>query len=639
MLSINHISKQFGSTVLFEDASTQISPKTRVALIGPNGSGKTTLIKMILGFEHPDSGEITKPGTWILGHLAQEPPRMKGTRVLEEVMRLDGRREPLLKERAALEKKLEFDHADVNALERLGVVYEALEHLDEYRLKSRAESILQGIGFKSSDFERPLSEFSGGWVMRVALARLLLLEPDLLILDEPTNHLDLESLLWLEDFLQSYNGAILLVSHDRAFLNRLAQEVLEVDHAQIHRYKGNLDQYKIQKAEREAVLKSQYEKQQVRIKEIQSFVDRFGAKATKARQAQSRLKELDRMEIIELAESAETIRFRFPPAPQSGREVVTAKHLNFGYETPLFSDLNLIIQRGSRIAITGVNGAGKTTLLKLISGSLDPSSGSLTLGHNVVVGYYAQHQVDQLDLSKTVLDELWDLAPDMPMAKIRAIAGGFLFHGDDVQKKCAVLSGGEKARVALAKLLLSPSNFLILDEPTNHLDAASREVLKEALINYEGTLCMVSHDRDFMSELVTSVLDIRPRTGSSKGSDVIPLLGSYQDYLDLKLKELKALSSKPAGPTPSRLGGEEPVKISRNADASAKRTRERRAAKLESEIAALEAKMSDLDLELASLSQSSEDPHAHVKIAALGQEREKIELQIEEKLSEWGSLN
>ncbi len=534
MLHIQNLSKQFGSKVLFEGASAHIGHRSQVALIGPNGAGKSTLIKIILGFESADEGEISKGKNLAIGYLPQEVPKMSGRTVLGEVLRMDGRREQLLKTKIDLESILEKNPESQN-LERYGRILEELESLDEYRIESRAKGILNGMGFRLQDFDRSLTEFSGGWLMRVALSRILLMDPDLLLLDEPTNHLDLESLLWLEEFLRRQQGALLMISHDTAFLNRLVDEVLEIDQKRLWSYRGNLDSYVVQKEERLKVLRAQYEGQQNKISEIEAFVARFGAKKSKARQAQSRLKQLEKMEKIELPEDRAVMGFRFPPAPHSGKDVVHVQEaaVRFG-DKVVFKDLNWLIRRGSRTAIVGINGAGKTTLLKLLAKVQEPSTGRVTLGHEVKVGYYSQIQAERLNLQNSILQELEQVDPTMPIAQVRAIAGAFLFTGDSVQKKCAVLSGGEKARVALAKLLLSPVNFLILDEPTNHLDVESRGVLLQALQDFSGTLCLVSHDREFVSPLVDSVLEIVP---SADGSRVHHLTTSYEDYLARKIRE------------------------------------------------------------------------------------------------------
>ena len=534
MLQIRDLSKSYGSKTLFEEAEVFLDEKSRTALIGPNGAGKSTLIRLILGQEHPDHGGIQLRKNMKIGHLAQELPKFENRTVFEEVLRLDGRREEILKEKAELEAKLETDHSD-GVMNQYSRVLEEFDAFDEYRLPSRAEIILEGVGFAQKDYHRNLSELSGGWLMRVALARVLLLQPDLLILDEPTNHLDLESLLWLEEFLQNYPGAILIVSHDRAFVNRLVTSVWEIDQRKINPYAGNLDSYVIQKEERMRVMESERAGQDQKIAEMKEFVARFGAKATKARQAQSRMKQIEKIEaqLIELPESRDTVGFTFPPCLPSGKEVVTLKKagMQFGEKT-IFNDFDWILSRGSRVAIVGVNGAGKTTLLKALTQTIPMTHGTFKLGHQVVMGYYSQMQAETLDPNHTVYQELEMTAPHLTISQVRGVAGAFLFSGDAVEKKIKVLSGGEKARVALAKLLLLPNNFLLLDEPTNHLDSESRSVLLEALMNYQGTLCLVSHDRDFVSPLVDVLLEIDQQK-------VIPLVLNYEEYLEKKVRETR----------------------------------------------------------------------------------------------------
>lgn len=644
MLHLNGITKQYGAKVLFQEAEAHLGYRSRVALVGPNGAGKSTLTKIILGLEHPDFGKVTRASHLSIGYLPQELPKVSNRTVLAETLRMDGRAEELSTARRELETEFEKnpEGASTESLERYGRILEELEHLDEYRLEARAKTILSGMGFRESDFNRPLAEFSGGWLMRVALSRILLMDPDLLLLDEPTNHLDLESLLWLEDFLKRFRGAMLIISHDTAFLNRTVHEVLEIDQRRLWIYRGNLDSYVLQKEERLKVLRAQAEGQQSKIAEIEAFVARFGAKATKARQAQSRLKQLEKMEIIELPEERDTVGFRFPPAPHSGKEVVTAQKVSVSFPgKKVLKNLDWVIRRGSRTAIVGVNGAGKTTLLRLLSGTLDPTSGELKLGHEVKIGYYAQIQAESLNMGSTILKELETVAPDMPLAKVRAIAGAFLFTGSDVEKKCGILSGGEKARVALAKLLLAPSNFLVLDEPTNHLDVESRGVLLEALQNYSGTLCLVSHDREFVGPLVDHVLEIVP---TESGSDVIQLVGGYEDYLGRKMKEAegkaelsgteknaeKNTDKKQIQTQIPAQSSDGPVKPSNNQVRSWERERDR----LEAEIAKHEARQAELQTQMGDPATYADKPLT----LKLLEEQRKIESLLGEKLSRWEEL-
>lgn len=633
MLHIHGLDKRFAGKILFNEAEAHLGYRSRVALMGPNGAGKSTLTKIILGLESPDAGSVSRAQNLVIGYLPQDLPKYTGGTVFTEVMRQDGRREGLKKTRAELEAGFEKKDPTEAELERYGRIIEELDHLDEYKLEARAKSILHGMGFKTSDFDRDLSEFSGGWLMRVALSRILLMDPDLLLLDEPTNHLDLESLLWLEDFLQSFRGAMLLISHDTGFLNRMVHEVMEIENQRLWVYRGNLDAYVLQKQERLAVMQSQYDSQQAKIAEIEEFVSRFGAKASKARQAQSRVKQLQKMERIEMPEDRSHIRFRFPPAPHSGREVVTMKNAGVTYgDKPVFKNLDWVISRGSRTAIVGVNGAGKTTLLKVLSGAIEPTTGEVKPGHAVKTGYYAQMQSESLNPQKTILQELEMVAPDMPMAQVRAIAGAFLFSGDAVQKKCGVLSGGEKARVALAKLLLAPSNFLILDEPTNHLDVESRGVLLEALQNYEGTLCLVSHDREFVSPLVDTVLEIEP---TPTGSLVTKLLGGYEDYLSRKIKESSEAFKRESISESRSTDLEVPETLTPQKPSNNKiRGWEREKEKVEAEITKLEKKQAGLREVMA-------DPTTYEdkeKSKELILEQRSLESELGKKIARWEEL-
>ena len=661
MLQLKELTKQYGSKVLFENAEANLGEKSRIALIGANGAGKSTLIKMILGNESYDHGLISRSPHIKIGHLAQDLPKFENRTVMEEVMRLDGRREEILAQKKDLEEKMQHlrgDASDQSVLQAYSRVLEEVDALDEYRLPSRAEQILEGVGFRQQDFHRHLSELSGGWIMRVALARVLLLQPDLLILDEPTNHLDLESLLWLEEFLKNYPGAILMVSHDRQFLNKLVNEVWEIDQRRIQCYNGNLDSFVVQKEERLKVLEAQHEGQLQKIAELQSFIDRFGAKATKARQAQSRAKQLEKIELIELPEDRSNIQFRFPPCPQSGREVATMKNaaVVFGEGAPtekvIFKKFDWILQRGSRVAIVGVNGAGKTTLLKTLAQGLENevnlNEGTLKLGHHVKVGYYSQLQAETLNLNWTILEELEATAPAMEVSQVRAVAGAFLFTGDDVYKKIKVLSGGEKARVALAKLLLTPNNFLLLDEPTNHLDSDSREVLLNALMNYSGTLCLVSHDRDFVAPLADQLLEIQDQR-------VTPLVLNYEEFLAKKVQEtrdrmrrtLKPNDAKPSlGAVTHTLGGNGAdagaTGIGAGASAGAqkisnnqRRSWENELKKIEKDIASLESRQNEIS-DLLATGDFAGDPAG---LRHLIDEQTKNQQSLDQKFSRWEELS
>jgi ATP-binding cassette subfamily F protein 3 len=665
MLQIQGVSKSFGSKILFEGVRAHLDSRSRIALVGPNGSGKSTLIKMILGMEHPDQGSLALHPHVRVGHLAQELPKFEDRSILDEVMSLGGRRGEILARKEFLEKEMqtlgpEASHTAV--LAAYSKVLEELDAFDEFRLPSRAERILEGVGFRVRDFGRKLSGFSGGWLMRVALARVLLLNPDLLILDEPTNHLDLESLLWLEEFLKGYPGAILMVSHDRVFLNKLVNGVWEIDQRRIETYSGDLDAFVTQKEERLKVLEARAQGQEAKAAELRAFIERFGAKASKARQAQSRMKQLEKLEQlekIELPQAVSGIGFRFPPCPKSGSVVATIKNLEVRVgagtteEKTLFSGLDWIVKRGTRTAIVGVNGAGKTTLLRALAhgwggagfgGGPAVNADEFRLGHEVRIGYYSQLQAETLDLESTILEELESTAPTLEISRIRGVAGAFLFHGDDVKKKIKVLSGGEKARVALAKLLLTPNNFLLLDEPTNHLDADSREVLLQALQNYDGTLCVVSHDRDFVGPLADQLLEI-------ENQKVIPLVIPYEEYLEKKTRETRekirqsarsgggsaggstaptlAAATRSLGPEERAVEPRAP-KVSNNQ----RRSWEREFQEVEAAIADLEARIHELN-DLIASGDFEKDP---AKIRTWIDEQSALQLELEAKMNRWEEL-
>jgi ATP-binding cassette, subfamily F, member 3 len=488
MLTISQVTKSFGADVLFEEVSLQVNRGDRLGLIGANGSGKSTLFSLILGRDEPDSGGIHLQKTARIGFLPQENAPVGDETVLELAM---------LQDRSVL------DPADE------GANSESPEH--DFEREVKAKRMLSGLAFRVKDFERPAREFSGGWIMRAHLARLLVEEPDLLLLDEPTNHLDLETVVWVQKYLQGYSGALVLISHDRAFLNAIVTRIVELDRQQLFQYAGNYDDFLIQKEARREQHLAAYKNQQRRIEQLQTFIDRFGAKNTKAAQAQSKRKEIDRMERIDAPEKdSASIHFRFPQPARSGARVITLAHVSHAYgATKVYTDLNLEIERDQRTVFVGPNGAGKSTLLKLIAGVLPIQGGSRELGYNVELGYFSQHRVEMFDLRRSVLAEASDVSRPIPEQTVRRQLGAFLFSGDDVFKPVSVLSGGEKSRLALAKLLLDPPNFLVMDEPTTHLDMRSIEALISALSQYAGTLVFVSHDLHFIRSIANSVLHVR----------------------------------------------------------------------------------------------------------------------------------
>src|SRR5215469_4559516 len=488
MLTISQVTKSFGADVLFEEVSLQVNRGDRLGLIGANGSGKSTLFSLILGRDEPDQGTIQLQKNACMGFLPQENAPVGE----ETVLQLATLRDLSSLEQTHFETSSESVETDLDR-------------------EVKAKRVLSGLAFRVKDFDRPAKEFSGGWIMRAHLARLLVDEPDLLLLDEPTNHLDLETVVWLQKYLQTYSGALLLISHDRAFLNALVTRIVELDRQQLAFYTGNYDDFVTQKEARRSQQLAAYKNQQRQIDKLQTFIDRFGAKNTKAAQAQSKRKEIERMDRIDAPEKeSASIHFRFPQPSRSGARVITLDHVSHAYgETKVYTDLNLEIEREQRTVLVGPNGAGKSTLLKLLAGVLPVQAGRRELGYNVELGYFSQHRVEMFDLSRTVLAEASDVSKPVAEQTVRSQLGAFLFSGDDVFKPVSVLSGGEKSRLALAKLLLDPPNFLVMDEPTTHLDMRSIEALIFALSQYEGTLVLVSHDVHFIRSIATSVLHVQ----------------------------------------------------------------------------------------------------------------------------------
>ncbi len=513
LLHARSLSLRYGPKVLLDGASFALGHRDRVGLIGANGSGKTTLLRILAGQLEPDGGSVQLVRGARAGYLPQELSELPPGSILEGVLASVPGRTWLESRIAAVSAALQAAASEQEQIElggELAELHEELAHHDERYGKHRAEEILGGLGFAQASFGRPASELSGGWKMRAALAALLLQDPELLLLDEPTNHLDVPTLEWFDAFLRRSRKALLLVSHDREFLDRQIDRVLSFEPEGLRSYAGNYERYLELRAAEEEHLAAQAEKQARRRAQMQAFIDRFRAKATKARQVQSRIRLLEKEEIVETREQRATVRFRFPDAPRSGREVARLDGVWKSYGARVvYRDLSARILRGDRIAVIGLNGAGKTTLLKLLAGEVAPDAGSVHPGHHVVPGYFAQHHTERLDPARTVLEEVHGLVPTQPSSWVRSVLGSFLFSGDEVDKRIAVLSGGERARVALARLLVVPSNFLLMDEPTNHLDLDSSEALIDALTGYEGTLLFVSHNRSFVNGLATQVWEVR----------------------------------------------------------------------------------------------------------------------------------
>jgi ATP-binding cassette subfamily F protein 3 len=512
MITLNHIQKQFGSKIIFRDCSLQIGVRDRIGLIGPNGSGKTTLFRMILGEESIDGGEILVAKGVKFGYLPQEVIIFSGNIVLDEVLKSAGSITPLQDKMKILEEELSSID-DPKEQEKLAKEYGKLQErytiLGGYELEAEAKQILQGLGFKERDFHRTTDELSGGWLMRIALAKILLQSPDLLLLDEPTNHLDLDSLIWLEEFLINYPGAMVIVSHDRVFLNHLIDRIAEIEAQKIDLYYGDYNHYLEEKEGRRQILEATYATQQKKIKQTERFIERFRAKNTKSRQVQSRIKMLEKLERIELPKEKKEIQFQFPAPKRSGHKVVEVKNLHKSYiEIVVYQGIDLTLFRGDKVALVGPNGAGKSTLLKILAGVLDFEEGEVLLGKDVTRAYFAQNQFDILRPENTVFEELLSVATDESQTELRTLLGTFLFSGEEIEKKVSVLSGGEKSRLILAKMLLKPANFLLLDEPTSHLDIPSRNVLEMALKQFQETICLITHDRHLINEIANKVIEI-----------------------------------------------------------------------------------------------------------------------------------
>ena len=556
MLSINNLSLQYGSKHIFRDVSAQIHDGDRIGLAGVNGTGKSSLLKIMCGDLETDPGVVSRASWFTVAYLPQEVAIDLGSRTLfdeaesafDEALAHQQEIEVIGEQLADLDQ----DSAELAPLlKRQGELQHLLEGHDVFRIRSEIERILFGLGFSRQDLDRPVSEFSGGWIMRLLLAKLLLQKPSLLLLDEPTNHLDLDSLTWMEDFLQQYQGAMVIISHDRAFLDRVTSKTWELSLGRLTSYKGNYSHYLVEKALRMELERAAYDNQQAMIKQTERFITRFRAKSTKAKQVQSRAKQLEKLERIELSETERTIHFSFPPAAPSGRDVLQLSGVNKEFEgNQVFTDVTLDLQRGDKLAVVGVNGAGKTTLLRIMAG-LEPAQGTIRQGHNVILTYFGQHQAQELSGELNVLDTVYHAAQDMTITRVRSLLGAFLFSGDDVDKKVQVLSGGEKSRVALARMLIKPANLMLLDEPTNHLDITSQEVLQEAMVQYEGTIIVVSHNRFFVNSFVNKVLEIRDGRATL-------FLGNVDDYLAARkrLEETSVAQKQPEKGVEKRLDGD-----------------------------------------------------------------------------------
>ena len=540
MIRLDNISKQNGQQLLFIEASAALQKGEKIGLVGPNGAGKTTLFRMITGQEPPDEGLVMVDRGVSIGFFSQDVGEMAGRSAVAEVMDGAGDVSTVAAELAALEAAMadpdQMDRLD-EIIERFGEVQGHFEALGGYALEGKAREVLAGLSFSQEMMDGDVGALSGGWKMRVALARILLMRPDVMLLDEPSNHLDLESLIWLENFLKGYDGALLMTSHDREFMNRIVNKLIEIDGGALTSYTGNYEFYEQQRAQAEKQQQAQFERQQAMLAKEINFIERFKARASHAAQVQSRVKKLDKIERVEPPKRRQTVTFEFQPAPRSGDDVVNLRgvHKRYGNRV-IYEGLDLLVRRRERCCVMGINGAGKSTLLKLVTGNAEPDAGTVTLGGSVKLGYFAQHAMELLDGEKTVFQSLEDQFPRASQGSLRSLAGCFGFSGDEVEKRCRVLSGGEKARLVMAMMLYDPPNFLVLDEPTNHLDMATKEMLVAALAQYEGTMLFVSHDRHFLAALSNRVLELTP-------DGIHQYDGGYTEYVARTGQEAPGLRS------------------------------------------------------------------------------------------------
>ena len=644
MLHLTSLAVHFGDRTLFEGVDLAIGNKDRIGLVGRNGAGKSTLLKIIAGLQKPSEGSVNTPKEYRIGYLPQEMEHEEESTVMEvamqafaEVRALETRLDALTKEVAERTDYESDSYADL--IQELSDANERLDAIGASSTEEQAHRILQGLGFKITDMTRQMSEFSGGWKMRVELAKLLLMQPDLLLLDEPTNHLDIESIEWLESFLMHHPGAILLISHDRVFLDTLTKRTVEIGGVRLYDYKGPYSAYQVWREEERSRQEQAAKNQQKYIQETEVLINKFRAKKNKAAFAQSLIKKLDKLERVEV-DAAENmqIRFRFPPAPRSGKVIFEAKTLKKCFDDlTVFEGLDFIMARQEKVALVGKNGAGKTTLTRMLLEQESCTAGELTVGHNVDIGYYAQNQTDELDGNLTVMETLEEVAVGDVRKQLRGLLGSFLFSGEDVDKKVKVLSGGEKARLALCKLLLHPYNVLILDEPTNHLDLKSKSVLKEALQRFDGSLVVVSHDRDFLSDMTQLVYEVTPTGLKQYIGDIKQFLhekhaasiSAYEANKNVKVSRDKGGKTASAAPEGKKASGGDDYKARKAAD-KALRKAKNAVDRHEKAIAQLEAKQEELNAAMAAV-----DPSDRTKVTELAYAYDAVQKEMQDSINAW----